>query len=959
MMGIRMNAFGESGLGEPEQDANSALTELDKGLRSGKVGEQCEAIVRFPKLFEKYPFPILINASLLKLADVFRMGNNFLRLCVLRVCQQSDKHLDKISNVDEFVRRVYSVLHSNDPIGRAITLRTFGAVAAIIPERQQIHHSIRRSLDSHDNVEVEAAIYAAVQFAAQSKTFAVSMCNKVSDMIQGQTIPANMKLQLIPILQYMHHDTSTAAMVRDLCLKLLPSYPSTDFVLVTLNTLTQLAATTLVDIPTQIYLLIHYLKIHPSWEIQSKCLHYLYQLAKPGSHLWPPGAINDIIDLAENTSKMKFLTLTLRVIQVLTESPRMCHDHISLRSKLRMLCSKNSYSPHPSIAAQSIQILTQILCYCYKEGIDVVGAGQVISALETLILLLTFSNEKKPTELKIALKCAVRLCESKQEYCETFVELLGTRLDNINSDYIIILCETLGAIGGLKSDALLTLVSDILSLLHALADIQNPTSQQIQTKIMLCTLIFQTLSGYTWNKDTEDSIFKVVANNNLWSNYCIARAAVRYGHHKIAISIFSDLKEQVSSEHFHFWLVCLKEMSEAEAELYGEDPNSLVTRLDSAIIHYNKALAALKAASTPSHTLQFQTEYMKIRTEFLQCLVQLIYTCNILCIVPPPAIAATIVQNTRDEFQRNGYITNQLRKCAVEFKNCGELYWKLYQTAFDSDPATLENMQILQQLCGLVEQCVNSICHSSGVNIAKEEPIEFCLQSIRLESQQLIKACQNAAQISNAITQDANVATITHKQVDLLKKVVEVLANASLPIPRYFFQVLQATSLKLAISPQPRVMGEFISVQAGSQLAVKVEGVIQHGSKPGLFRKIKEVVVMVTSQFQNNPKGKDAETKNLETSLVLTQTVSPHKDFFTAQFLLAFPRGGQYLLVVDASVIDEQSNTWKTGPRSSLTVKIPEEPKPVPISIPGAQMNSNVIEVPETIQLMRPHQKNI
>lgn len=150
MLGVRVTSFNEN-LGEPEQDANSALTELDKGqctsykmvcfalkihnlvlflgLRSGKVGEQCEAIVRFPKLFEKYPFPILINASLLKLSDVFRMGyskcfirnfiltnqfftfsNNFLRLCVLRVCQQSEKHLDKISNVDEFVRRVYRLV---------------------------------------------------------------------------------------------------------------------------------------------------------------------------------------------------------------------------------------------------------------------------------------------------------------------------------------------------------------------------------------------------------------------------------------------------------------------------------------------------------------------------------------------------------------------------------------------------------------------------------------------------------------------------------------------------------------------------------------------------------------------------------------------------------------------------------------------------------------------------------
>jgi integrator complex subunit 7 len=256
----------------------------------------------------------------------------------------------------------------------------------------------------------------------------------------------------------------------------------------------------------------------------------------------------------------------------------------------------------------------------------------------------------------------------------------------------------------------LSLLVNILNLLRALSEIESPTAQQIRIKIMLCTLVFQTMSDYTWNAETESAIYCVVENNNLWANYCIARAAVRYGHHKIAHKIFSQLTEQVSSEHFHFWLVCLKEMSEAESHLLSCD-DILVNRLEKSIIHYNKAVAALKvievirasdkyhhvlfqAASTPSHNLQFQAEYMRIRTEFLQCLIQLIYTCNTLCIVPPPAIAATIVQNTRDEYQRHGYITNQLRKCVKEFRNCGDLYWKLYQTAFDADPATLENMQM-------------------------------------------------------------------------------------------------------------------------------------------------------------------------------------------------------------------------------------------------------------------------
>lgn len=74
LVGVRVNTFNENFLNESDQDANSVLTELDKGLRSSKIGEQCEAIVRFPKLFEKYPFPILINSSFLKLAEFFRIG---------------------------------------------------------------------------------------------------------------------------------------------------------------------------------------------------------------------------------------------------------------------------------------------------------------------------------------------------------------------------------------------------------------------------------------------------------------------------------------------------------------------------------------------------------------------------------------------------------------------------------------------------------------------------------------------------------------------------------------------------------------------------------------------------------------------------------------------------------------------------------------------------------------------
>jgi hypothetical protein len=44
-------------------------------------------------------------------------------LCILRVIQQSERHLDKILNVDEFMRRIFGVIYSNDPVAKAITIR--------------------------------------------------------------------------------------------------------------------------------------------------------------------------------------------------------------------------------------------------------------------------------------------------------------------------------------------------------------------------------------------------------------------------------------------------------------------------------------------------------------------------------------------------------------------------------------------------------------------------------------------------------------------------------------------------------------------------------------------------------------------------------------------------------------------------------------------------------------------
>ncbi|CAB3254411.1 unnamed protein product [Arctia plantaginis] len=364
MIGVRLNTFNDSS-GEPEQDANSALTELDKGLRSGKVGEQCEAIVRFPRLFEKYPFPILINSSFLKLADVFRMGNNFLRLWVLRVCQQSEKHLDKILNVDEFLRRVFSVLHSNDPVARALALRTLGAVAGIIPERQNVHHAIRRGLDSHDNVEVDAAIYATTRFAAHSNTFAVAMCNKLWDMVDCESTAAERRAKLVRALRTVHGGAVRAQGVLKLLRSLLERFPSTNTVRAAIIALTHIAADTVVHVPDQVELLLSIAMNDARSPVRRAALVGLRKLAEHAA-LWPADCIENLVRAATDSQEMAHTMLCLQVMQKLVACPAVCAAAASPTGScaaLRRYCCDIALSPDLSRAATAADVLTMLLVH--------------------------------------------------------------------------------------------------------------------------------------------------------------------------------------------------------------------------------------------------------------------------------------------------------------------------------------------------------------------------------------------------------------------------------------------------------------------------------------------------------------------------------------------------------------------------------------------------------------------
>ncbi|XP_049872707.1 integrator complex subunit 7 isoform X2 [Pectinophora gossypiella] len=772
MIGVRLNTFNDSA-GEPEQDANSALTELDKGLRSGKVGEQCEAIVRFPRLFEKYPFPILINSSFLKLADVFRMGNNFLRLWVLRVCQQSEKHLDKILNVDEFLRRVFSVLHSNDPVARALALRTLGAVAGIIPERQNVHHAIRRGLDSHDNVEVDAAIYATTRFAAHSNAFAVSMCNKLSDMVECESTGAERRAKLVRALRTVHGGAVRAQGVLKLLRSLLERFPASLAVRAAISALTAIASDTVLHVPDQVELLLSIAMKDARSAVRRAAL---LGLRKLGAHaaLWPAECIRHLVACA--ASQNSDVMLCLQVMQKLVECPAICAaagcpaGAESEASPLRQFCSDAALSADLMQAATAAAVLTKICVHCYEENLPVEGADLML-ALESIVIstgVPTGQNNSKP--LRMALKCLVQLSRAEPgAFAARTCSVVGRQLAAGGARACALL-EALAALGG--GPHARCLAPAMPALLHALdAQLLGDSDDDGTALVLLCTVIFQERASTALtckiNMSWQTRVMAVIYRADGWTRYRIARAALRYGHHSLAADLLKRLSEEAPTESAQRWLTALYRAASADATLLQEG----IAGLEAASAGWEVAAGCYSsagggggcapgcagcAACTP-----LPAAWLHARAAATRALARVAHAAAALCTQPPPAIAHANAQAARDPAAKAGACAGALRKAARAVAAVAQRYGDIARMAFHADESTLRHLHISQHTYTQLAQFLERITCGSQ---ERAEPVTAVLKPTTLEEKMALCASAALADISSKLLDNPTTnPPVTHR----------------------------------------------------------------------------------------------------------------------------------------------------------------------------------------------------
>lgn len=284
------------------------------------------------------------------------------------------------------------------------------------------------------------------------------MCEKISDMIKGYATPPEMKLRLIPMFQHMHHDAHTAQIVRQTCIEMLPGYPSEEFVLVTLRTLSKLSAHTLVDVPDQVKLLLRYLGQDPRKAVTRQILADLRFLAnEERAHLWTTSNVDSLLAFAaksindETDAVIGVLSILCDLVANTSISKL---EPLTCNSLIITLSQQCCYSTNLSVAGRSTQLLTLIATNCIKDSYDIENldiSSEAVMAIEALFLLLSSQgglqrdNLASRKVLKECLLCVVQLCRVHPKTSDQFVDIVGGLLLNSSRETVYLLCETLAS----------------------------------------------------------------------------------------------------------------------------------------------------------------------------------------------------------------------------------------------------------------------------------------------------------------------------------------------------------------------------------------------------------------------------------------------------------------------------------------------------------------------------------
>lgn len=935
---------------QESRDANSLLVELDRGLQSQNIGDQSEAVVRFTSLFQRYPLPILINSACLKLAEAFRCGSNFIRVQICEVFERNQSHLNKIYNIDDFYRNIFTVTTSNDPIARSIALLTLGNIAPIVSSYKGIHHCISSSLETTVESELSAAITCAACFVKQSLEFACNIYPKIVSIIDSPKYSTEIKIKALSVLDHGFYNANDAMTVRSFLIDVMEKSQLKKLTCTCLTLSTKIAYNSLSHIQPQINLLLDMFLQDSRTVIKMNVLSNLRFLAEKSPHIWESSHVNPLVSYVE-----KSLTRTKHddiddscLYAILTIFCKLltCEcNFISQQEKTRIfhqcyiMATDSQSISLCSMAFELLTVMSEEHSYaCAKNMLEPKFSElseNTFEAVESFIVnsfpmvrqTKSKSDQAHLQQVRTAqgdsanraiYRHIVRLCQLNPQYSAKLLKIVfdkmsekGTSLRELSSYVTELLC----AITSLS-------VESVISADDCANVIEQRIAELSESNLLnLLVLYFQLLRLKTSDKLAEDLIDRVIHDKSLWFGFRVMRQAMRYGHHKIAGLICSQLHEFVTTDTTDFYFKSMGRICSAEATLLQGGDQDANLRL--AIPIYEESVSPLRASMVDPRTTNFQLQFLWLRIRTLQAHGTLRQYCKIYGASPITyanllsAIGASRGGGGDVVLSRLGII-QQMPKIAKDFRYLSECYENLSVISFNCDNCTLDYIQLLKYSCIIMSDVIDAI-FQYGRNLPVVSKLPAASNSkTAVEHKNLEETCNNLIERIRLDILKPGIfsgSKTIEPLISLLRSFSEELLKCPFVYPRYFFQPLQVTQVKLAITPQPSQSTQTIALLHNYNLVLKVEGLIQNSCKAKkLIRNVSKVAisVMMTS------------TKPSESNFnkFVQSAATPHNNYFKIEFLLPQKCIGSFNVDIHVSMIDEQDRTWKTGPTERLNVTV-------------------------------------
>ncbi|KAM3718923.1 Integrator complex subunit [Dirofilaria immitis] len=848
--------------------SHMTLNTLEKGLRSRVLHEKMATIVNMTTFLRENPFPFFVNAAVLRLCEAFRDECNELRLCIVRVVGECSTELRLVFSNDEVARRVLKVSHSNDPLARSLTLQVLAKLASVVAENKQIHHLVVSSIDSEEAQERLSAIVATEAFVAVSRSFSQTVFEKLCITFLSPLISPTTKIGLVGVFANMQADVEIIMKVFALGERILNEAYNQQLMLALINSLTTLAVSCKFAVSELLTLLIEKLKI--SKENRTLCVAILYNIKRLSSaaHMLTKSHMHDLLSFGDTLTDD--LIRVYWLITLVRFTSRSIHKIIAMLSDniahwTYLLSSRND-----DVRLAVLHLFINIYKYSQKSDI--------ISTLKSSFIISLPTVKSQDSERFYRLLTAF-ICDDScpRETVDAIVDAL-----------LIVPLPDFSALHVLQ---FLVAAAEIHSHLYSRLRIWSLSKLNENTNLTKLTLfsclVYAPLSDITELPKNHLDFW----GNDPWVLYLVARSAMRNGHWKlVALPILDIIHKKVKSFQTRIWLIALRDICCASLSEFN-------------VFSLEKSIESLNSARLSLSTLCSSREFIRyfiFPLRFVDCLCNMYAALRSFLVV----INTNLLLNDKPAPYIMKKVSTRLQTCAIKLHKCRDMWLDLYKHCFDADASTMTFVELYSGMCALFSAALQLFVKQqplSPLSISSSSHYSLANKRLRIS---LLWAKREIEKL-DIITLEKR---ITRKNLKFLVDTFGYLCSVPICIPRFFFQQLRYTQIKLNVLPQPGPTDTAIAVSSNQKLPISIEGAIEssHASS------VDAVIVKAVAKFARGSSKNGSQI----------QTVTPQEGkFFNAQFLLAFPQS--CTMEFSVNFLDKETKRlWESDVTAELKIHV-------------------------------------